>query len=84
MKYTPGPWRIDEQDIFSGYEFICTWSGRSSNANLIASAPELLEACKLMLIEHQRVNEQFGQSLNDNTPGMALAIKALAKAEGKP
>jgi len=53
------------------------------DANLIASAPELLEACKLMLTEHQRINEQFKQSKEFLTPGMALARQAITKAEGK-
>jgi len=49
MNYTKGEWEIKGQDIISkdvenGY--ICTWSGSKADAHLIASAPELLEACK--------------------------------------
>jgi hypothetical protein len=39
---------------------------------------ELVEACRLMLIEHERINEQF--KLTADTPGMALGRAALAKA----
>lgn len=50
-KHTPGPWKIEGQNII-GNEingFICTWSGRKKDANLIAAAPDLLEACKHVL-----------------------------------
>ena len=52
-----------------------------ANARLIAAAPELLEALTLCLIEHERINDQFEQV--SDTPGMALARAALAKARGQ-
>lgn len=47
-QHTPGPWKIKGQDIIGSGEngYICTWSGRSANAQLIAAAPDLLEACQ--------------------------------------
>ena len=44
MKHTPAPWIITGQDIVGHNEYICSWSGRSVNARLIAAAPELLDA----------------------------------------
>lgn len=42
--YTPGPWVIDGQDIIGNEPagYVCTWSGRSANARLIAAAPDML------------------------------------------
>lgn len=52
-KFTPGPWRIEGQHILGNEQngYICTWSGRSANAHLIAAGPDLLEACKNFLKE---------------------------------
>ena len=49
-KHTPGPWKSIKQDIVGGHplEYIGKWSGRSANAKLIAAAPDLLAACKLV------------------------------------
>ena len=59
MEHTPGPWRILESEwngadhyIISGYgadtSCICkmTEDNEEANAQLIAAAPELLEACE--------------------------------------
>jgi hypothetical protein len=47
-KHTPGPWVIKGQDIMGNEPngFICSWSGRSADARLIAAAPDLLDACR--------------------------------------
>lgn len=46
LKHTPPPWVIRGQVIIgnemNGY--ICTWSGRSANALLIAAAPDMISA----------------------------------------
>lgn len=48
---------------------------------LEAAAPDLLEACKIMLAEHYRVNEQLNQPKTSLTTGMKAAAEAIAKAE---
>jgi hypothetical protein len=58
-KFTPGPWHQHEEwprfvcsaDESNGCYRICTCEGRDgeANARLIAAAPDLLAACKLML-----------------------------------
>ena len=72
--HTPGPWVIREQDIIGNEQngYICTWSGRSANANLIAAAPDLL-------IELESMVDQY-EILTDN---VALTARvAIAKARG--
>lgn len=74
-KYTPGPWRIEDQDIIgneiNGY--VCTWSGRAADADLISAAPDLLEALKLVMQDgcgaYQWIDDK--------------AYAAIAKAEGR-
>lgn len=50
----------------------------AANARLIAAAPDLLEACKLVMADLQSVDTDSAISL---TPGRALRA-AIAKAEG--
>jgi len=52
----------------------------SANAALIASAPDLYEACKAMWIAQARLNGNLPTWFNE---AMELGRKALAKAEGK-
>ncbi len=44
-KHTPGPWYVENQDIFGNEEggYICTWSGRSANAQRIV---DCVNACE--------------------------------------
>ncbi len=53
MNHTPGPWRIIGQDVYGAVEepnnYICTWSGRSANARIIAAAPAMYEALTKMV-----------------------------------
>lgn len=55
MPFTPGPWVTRGIDVyaFNGTNrYICTCSGNAyANAQLIASAPDLLEALKELLAE---------------------------------
>lgn len=52
-KHTPGPWIIKGQDIIGNETagFICTWSGRTANARLMAKSPDLLALVKQLMDE---------------------------------
>ncbi len=56
----------------------------SANAQLIAAAPELLEACILALKALDRWSESKAASLygNDSDQARLACIKAIAKAKG--
>ena len=55
MTHTPGPWRADKVKhgvfIMAGLYCVARLDSNVANHNLIAAAPELLEACKLMAKE---------------------------------
>ena len=76
MKHTSNPWLIDGQDIIgndvNGY--ICTWSGRSADAKLIAAAPDLLEALKAAREVINKFPRSYGYYLTD-LPKIDEAIK---------
>lgn len=89
MSHTPGPWFFDlntggldysiyesaansvERDYYSG---ALAEVNSESNARLIAAAPELLEACKLMVDD---------QSPENHLHNLEMLRLAIAKAEGK-
>ncbi len=52
----------------------------AANVALIAAAPELLEACKALVIAINEPRETMQQAYHD---AYAVAIKAIAKAEGQ-
>jgi hypothetical protein len=86
-KFTPGPWRIDESlacadneyhEVEAGNGFFPQGFGLTGymsidNCRLIAAAPDMYEALKLILAERP----------NDYSLGIGRAIDALAKADGK-
>ena len=78
-KHTPGPWIIENNDILghiSAIVHVATiHNDIDGNARLIASAPELLEACKdaYELMSAGKVLTACERKL----------CKAIAKAEGK-
>lgn len=88
MSHTPGPWRkhggfvfFDHED-YSG-EFLATYRGpqgpmgmKSSDARLIAAAPDLLDACASAL----RLLRNSG--FTDNVETISKLNAAIAKAEG--
>ena len=55
----------------------CDTETAEANARLIAAAPELLEACKLLI-------EVFNRSGASDYPTVKKAAAAIAKAEGRP
>lgn len=78
--HTPGPWIIKGQDIIGNATngYICTWSGRSDNAFLIAAAPDLLEACEAALYE-MKGNPSFLDSWNKLFAAVCKAKKLTLK-----
>ncbi len=91
VKHTPGPWELDPrfpgdvQSVNPKYEIATAWrEGRHrgppssegvANALLIAAAPDLLEACRL-LIGADGEGMLFSERVNK-------ARHAIAKAEGR-
>src|SRR4029078_8318433 len=82
QKHTPGPWEHDGDEVYRitseiNSHPICTIDDLNgddemeANARLIASAPELLEACKA-----------YVNSEKDSIALLELMEKAIAKAEG--
>ena len=84
-KYTPGPWRIaEDQWTIEGKNSGNCWvpiakpyeeneQNRDANRNLICAAPDLLKACKAV----KKLKGMTGDANIDN-----LIHKAIAKAEG--
>lgn len=98
-KHTPGPWEwnkcarvmADNRKIRIADIWNKDWiqqgvseEERNANARLIASSPELLEACKEMLIELEKVCFLAKKDAFEKieTPAMSKAKQAIAKAEG--
>lgn len=86
LKHTPGPWEINGLHIITkrsdelGYYSIATvlqpvkQTPHKANAHLIASAPELLEACK-----------EAKKFIDKEWPGIdycSFLTRIIAKAEG--
>lgn len=82
--HTPGPWKWDQPSVFNtaGIPIAHIFNHldpkeKEANARLIASAPELLEALKILV----------GDFKSDNpipfTDGITIAKAAIAKAEGR-
>ena len=92
-KHTPGPWKtdklpsigIDGNESFTwgvltgdGYKVGLLGKNQEANARLIASAPYLLEACKMLVASLSPDNSRI-----DNPLGVKAICDAIAKAEGK-
>jgi hypothetical protein len=86
--HTPGPWRIEKQDIYGNDKngYICTWSGRSGDAKLIAAAPDLLEALEDITDRFERCIKQYAITDDDEMAKVptSAARAVIAKARGKP
>ena len=93
IKHTPGPWeifwigspaglsaRIHSKEMIDVCHISKEWMGNGDNAKLIAAAPDLLEALKLLYRRAQEAG--IG---NDFWPSDAFeaAEKAIARAEGR-
>lgn len=80
--HTLGPWKAVQAshgpiDIFDAHDHdvVTLYGGCMGNAQLIAAAPELLDAVRDLLRLHEA---------HHNTIEHAAARKAVAKAEGQP
>ena len=92
-KWTPGPWEevapaddIWPPRVFAGSKIICmadnsdmTYDEKRANANLIAAAPELFDACLDLLAWHDALADPQWHG----SPSQTKAIAALAKARGE-
>ena len=91
QKHTPGPWHVERTGrhdsagrmVVSGNFCLSSVSNlhgnADANARLIASAPELLEACKMMLedlAEYESPKKGYFKSAE-------AARAVIAKAEGR-
>ena len=93
MAHTPGPWHIERGMVVGEDGIIVDDSPNPQDANLIAAAPELLEALRELLafvdgsiddldaMEQQR-NPEFSFSFSDAL-SLTQARAAIAKATGE-
>lgn len=79
FKGTKGKWEIKSSNVYSGEyslrneKYAPTFEEDEHNAKLIAAAPELLEALKLVLVHATYF-------INENHPHYKIAISAIKKA----
>lgn len=86
-QYTAGKWKVSQAGYMSpisvmndnGDVQICSSITTMANANLIAAAPELLEALKTMAKQY-RVEHGLDGAYDEV---LTQAEKAIAKAEGR-
>lgn len=86
--YTKGEWKIEGQDIIARGKdvingYICSWSGRTADAQLISASPDLYKALKNLA---QEMNYML--TLHPNRKGglytrrLKEAQQAINKVEG--
>lgn len=98
--HTPGPWRVGGNSVTNGVQIfkdsdypalsepICTMPrkgvGRSANARLIASAPDLLAALQGLFEHCSMVHKRWGDGSNQREADAAIAAarEAIRKATG--
>ena len=89
---TPGPWLIRPENPETveipgnGGRVFAAYGGTEANAQLIATAPELLKALEILLSETvTALTKHFAQPRHDmieDVPSVARARAAIAKAKG--
>ncbi|MFA5133116.1 MAG: hypothetical protein WC444_07355 [Candidatus Paceibacterota bacterium] len=90
MKHTQGEWKVHGVDVYvhekdrdyfctvaKGGDYIRTKEEKEANARLIASAPELLKACKDALRDLLIAQQRLGME----TQTVKKLKQAIAKAE---
>ena len=90
MKHTKGKWiasHISEFEIDIIDEkhrktlaTVTDWNEQEANANLIASAPDMLEVLKKLIVA--RTEDIFDRMLLGNTKHLDIIQKVIARAEG--
>jgi len=93
-KYTPGPWKAttrhvtaQETDDRLALDVQINGGNRDdnkANARLIAAAPELLEACKRLLVEVRWESMRADIVTDDAWANIDFAKAAIQKATGEP
>jgi hypothetical protein len=84
--HTPGPWKHDPTwgIIKHGKTEICALhSGNLANANLIASAPDLLSTLEKLLACAEKLDQSATHEGLQNCEAIAQAREALRKAKGE-
>ena len=97
--HTPGPWHVTKSPapreiradsgpfIASVYDVAVTYGERNANARLLAAAPELLDALKLLMKAYESVLPGLANiavqdyALINDAP--VAAERAIAKVEGR-
>ncbi|HHL6261753.1 TPA: hypothetical protein ACQ83P_004201 [Klebsiella pneumoniae] len=90
FKGTPGPWHVMRGDVLdkngrmvASVEGFCPGENDTYDAELIASAPEMLEALQLLMAEQTGGNKSCGHNGFTCTCPYDKARAAIAKALGK-
>lgn len=91
MKHTPGPWKfLDDRAVVAGDVLIAQTSkindSNYANANLIAAAPEMLEALEKLTIEFELQLKERGCNIESSRQfyrPLVEAIRVIAKARGE-
>ena len=86
-QHTPGPWTVDNQYIHGpdGIRFLAVAGDGAgqANARLIAAAPELLDAAKLVLAWYEAENNHAGTSFMERVDMCRDSENALRAAIAK-
>lgn len=84
-KHTKGPWQVRRADNFDytvqSEECQIAIAGRKGDARLIAVAPELLEALKLLISGFDEKIYTHAELQNRKAAGIAKGLAAIAKIE---
>ncbi|EOD6527523.1 TPA: hypothetical protein ACYU9P_004268 [Klebsiella pneumoniae] len=90
FKGTPGPWHVMRGDVLdkngrmvASVEGFCPGENDTYDAELIASAPEMLEALQLLMAEQTGGNKSCGHNGFTCMCPYDKARTAIAKALGK-
>lgn len=88
FKGTPGPWHWDEEGlgnknhIVFGKEYPAQMTSKA-NKDLIAAAPELLEALQNLMLNYSDFRERTGRNGDPQNPLILAALAAINKALGE-
>lgn len=90
FKGTPGPWKISgnwvETDDIPIAKIINCKPGSGTylaNKQIIAAAPELLEALQNLMLNYNDFRERTGRNSDPQNPLILAALAAIQKATGE-